>query len=125
MLQRLLAGDDLRARTARPLAWWRAHPRLDLAQVVGRERARQVDVVVEAVLDGRTDGELGVREDLLDRLGHQVRGGVAHPRQLVGRAGLGFDRDVHLRHFFGERCFGHGVLLWSISRIASSGCRLA
>ena len=39
--------------------------------------------------------ELGVREELLHRLGHQVGGRVAHARQLVGPRVLQIDRDVH------------------------------
>ena len=75
-----------------------AHPRLDRSQVVGRERARQQQVVVEAVGDGRADPELGAREQVHDRLGQDVRRRVAHRvelaagavvQQLVGRAALG------------------------------------
>ena len=40
-----------------------AHLRLDLLEVGRRQRPRQVEVVVEAVADGRTDAELRVRED--------------------------------------------------------------
>ena len=66
----VLAGDDL------------AHALLDRLQVFGREVARQVEVVVEAVLDGRADGVLGLREHLHHGLRHDVRGRMAHLVQL-------------------------------------------
>ena len=55
-----------------------AHPRFDALEIVGRQRARQLEVVVEAVLDGRADPEPGPREQVQDRLRHDVRGRVAH-----------------------------------------------
>ena len=77
--ERLVGLDDL------------AHPRLDPAEVVVAERgsAREFEVVVEAVLDGRADRELGAREQLRDGLGHHVRRRVA---QHVP-AGVGVARD--------------------------------
>ena len=63
-----------------------AHLRLDLLEVGGRQRTRQVEVVVEAVLDGRTDAELRLREELQDGGSHHVRGAVPHGRQAVLRA---------------------------------------
>ena len=42
-----------------------------------------VEVVVEAVLDRRADAELGVREQVLHRLGQHVRGGVPQDRAAV------------------------------------------
>ena len=64
------------------------------------------EVVVEAVVDGRPDAELGAREQVQDRLGHDVRGRVAHRvelaagagvEQLVGRAALGrLEADLRL-----------------------------
>ena len=74
------------------------HPRLDRREVFGRQRAGQVEVVVEAVVDGRADAQLRAREELEHGLGHDVRGGVAHGvdrgvrarvEQLVGRAAFG------------------------------------
>ncbi len=55
-----------------------AHLGLDLLEVGGRQRPRQVEVVVEAVLDRRTDAELRVREELQDGRGHHVRRAVPH-----------------------------------------------
>ena len=76
----------------------RAHPLLDRGQVLGDERARQVEVVVEAVLDRRADAQLRAGEQVEHRLGHDVRGRVAHRvevvvgvgvEQLLGRALVG------------------------------------
>ncbi len=46
-----------------------------------------VELVVEAVLDRRADAELGLGEDVLHGLGHDVRRGVAQHHQAVGVAG--------------------------------------
>ena len=65
-----------------------AHPLFQLRQVFGRERVRDVEVVVEAVGDRRPDPELGVREQVLDGLGQHVCGRVpddAAPVVGVGR----------------------------------------
>ena len=43
----------------------------------GSEAAVVLEVVVEAVLDDRTDGHLGFGEEALDRLRHEVSGRVA------------------------------------------------
>ena len=64
--------------------------RLDGRQVVVGERrpARQLEVVVEAVLDRRPDRELGPGEQLGDGLGHDVGRGVAqHVATGVGVVG--------------------------------------
>ncbi len=71
-LERLVLGDDL------------AHPLLDRLEVFGRERAADLEVVVEAVLDRGTDAELRQREQVLDRLGHHVSGGVSKDVQRLG-----------------------------------------
>ena len=55
------------------------HLGFDLREVVGRDAVRQFDVVVEAVLDRRTGGELRFRPDLEDGRGQDVRGGMAQP----------------------------------------------
>ena len=60
-----------------------AHLRLDLLEVGGRQRPRQVEVVVEAVLDGRTDGELRVGEDVENGGSHHVRRAVTHRGEVV------------------------------------------
>ena len=60
-----------------------SHLRLDLLEVGRRQRPRQVEVVIEAVLDGRTDGELRVGEDVENGGRHHVRGAVTHRGEVV------------------------------------------
>ena len=78
----------------------RAHPLLDLLEIVGLERPRQVEVVVEAVGHGRAEAELGLREQLEHRTRHHVRGRVPQRVQRVGSViGLpGHLVRVGLRH---------------------------
>ena len=85
------------------------HPRFDLLQILGRQRAGQLEVVVEAVLDGRADAQLRAGEQVHDGLGHDVRGRVAHRveriagmgvEQLLGRPALGrLERELFLLYF--------------------------
>jgi hypothetical protein len=72
------------------------HPGLDAVEVLGYEGAgaavgarRELEVVVEAVLHRRADGERGAGEQLQHRLGHHVGGGVADRVQPT----LGRGRD--------------------------------
>ena len=84
---RLVAGDDL------------AHLGFDLLEIVGRERLVAREVVVEAVFDGRTDGDLRAGIERLHRLGHDMRRIVADQLQhLVRLAGDDLDRRVVLDH---------------------------
>jgi hypothetical protein len=53
-----------------------AHLRLDLLEVLGDQLPRQVEVVVKAVGDGRSEPELCVGDQLEDGAGHDVRGRV-------------------------------------------------
>ena len=76
------------------------------AQILGGERLRLGEVVVEAVLDGRTDGHLHVGEQALHRLRHHVRGGVAHGVE-GGRLAVELARQPEVSILFGV---GHGVL---------------
>ena len=67
-----------------------AHARLDALEVlVGEVRAAgQLEVVVEAVLHRRADGELGAGPELEDGLGHDVRRRVPqHVAALFGVVG--------------------------------------
>jgi hypothetical protein len=50
-----------------------AHALLDLLQVFRGERAGQVEIVVEAILDGRPDGNLCLGELFQYGLRHHVR----------------------------------------------------
>ena len=79
------------------------HPGFDGREVVRRQVPGQQDVVVEAVADGRPDAELRAREEVHDRLGHDVGGRVAHRaefvlgagiQQLLGRPALGRLEDL-------------------------------
>ncbi len=70
-LERLVLGDDL------------AHPRLDRLEVLGGERPSDVEVVVEAVLDGRTDGEGRPLEEVEHGLRHHMRSGVTDDMPTV------------------------------------------
>ena len=60
------------------------HALFDGGQVLGRERTLVAEVVVEAVFDHRADGDLRIREQLLDGVGQQVGGGVADDFQPLG-----------------------------------------
>ena len=81
---RLVLGDP--AALDRHVALHRAaHPPLDAREVLGRQRTRQLEVVVEAVLDRRPDRVLALREHLDHGLGEDVRGGVAHAEEALLR----------------------------------------
>ena len=79
-LKGMLLGDDLR------------HARLDRLEVVGGEGAADLKVVVEAVFDRGADSELRRREEVLDRLGHDVGRRVAEDVERLG-ALVGDDLD--------------------------------
>ena len=51
---------------------------LDGLYVLGGEGAGHLEVVVEAVICGRANAKLGLREQLEDGVRHHVGGGVAH-----------------------------------------------
>jgi hypothetical protein len=59
------------------------HPGFDGGQIVEAERLSAGEVVVETVLDGRTDRHLRAGEQLLHRLGHDVAGVVAQGLQRL------------------------------------------
>lgn len=61
------------------------HPLLDRPEVFGLERSRQLEVVVEAVRDRWPDSELRAREEVENRLGHDVRCRMAHGVERVAR----------------------------------------
>ena len=60
-----VAGDDL------------AHLFLDRVEILGRERLVAEEIVIEAVLDHRSDGDLRARPQRLHCFGEHVRGIVA------------------------------------------------
>ena len=82
-LEGLVGGDVL------------AHLRLDALEVVlGQLHALgELEVVVEAVLDRRADGDLHPRIELQDRGGQHVGGVVADQPEGVGRVAAGHDLD--------------------------------
>src|SRR5581483_7138927 len=59
------------------------HSPLDLGEIVGGELARDGEVVVEAVLDRRADGDLRARDHVDDGLRHHVRRRMPHTLQVV------------------------------------------
>ena len=80
------------------------HARLDRLEVAGCQRAGQLEVVVEAVGDRGPDPELGTRDEIEDRLGHDVGRRVAHRVQLVVGAGV--------QQLFGRASLGRLELLF-------------
>ena len=79
---RLVAVDDLASSCA-----------LDLGEIVGRERLVAHEVVIEAVLDRRAEGDLGAGIELLHRLGQHMGAVVAQQLQRV-RVRAGDDLDL-------------------------------
>ncbi len=75
-LERQICGDLL------------AHLALDRLEVGGGQGAGQIEIVVEAVPDGRTNPQLCSREELHDGRGHKVGGRVPHGVEPVVRAGV-------------------------------------
>ena len=65
-----------------------SHLLLDRLQVGRGQRARQVEVVVEAVLDGRTDPQPCVGKQFEHGRRHDVRRRMAHRIQVVMGAGV-------------------------------------
>ncbi len=59
------------------------HALLDGLQVIRGERGLHIEIVVESVLDDRSDAELGVRTNLLDGLSHHMGRGVTHDGQTI------------------------------------------
>ena len=67
--KRFVAGDDL------------THALLDRREILGRERLGTIEVVVEAVLDDRSNGDLRSRPKRLYRLGEHMRRIVTDQRE--------------------------------------------
>ena len=63
------------------------HLLLDLFEVLGRERSGAVEIVIEAVVDGRADAELGFGIQFQHGRGQQVGGGVAVDLERLGILG--------------------------------------
>ncbi len=69
------------------------HLGLDGLDVLRRERALEGEVVVEPILDHRTDGDLGLRIELLDGVRHQVGRRVTNDLEPL-RVALGQQPDL-------------------------------
>ncbi len=67
--ERVVRGDDL------------PHFRLYLGEIIGRKAFIAEEVVIEAVLDHWTDGDLSTRIQCLHRFGHHMGGVVANEFQ--------------------------------------------
>ncbi len=89
------------------------HLRFDLREIVGRERCLAREVVIEAVLDGRPDGDLRARIKLLHRHRENMRAVVADQFERFGilarddaHLGVAFERPEDVPdlavHFDGE-----------------------
>ncbi len=84
-----IVDRDLLAHERLALLHQLAHARLDALEVVASERFLDVEVVVEPILDRRSDGPLGAGKQLGDGLGHDVRGRVT--KDESSRIGVGVD----------------------------------
>ena len=92
-LERERGLDDLR------------HLGLDLFEILGGKRGGNVKVVVKTVVNRRTDGELRLREEMLHRLGQNVRGGVPEGALAVlilkgedFERAVGLEREAQIAH---------------------------
>ena len=90
-LERIIGEDFLRfgARDLLPLEGKllggdALHLLLEVGEVVGRERLRDLEVVVEAVVDRRAEADLGVGAKAPDRGREHMRRRVAQHRQRGG-----------------------------------------
>ena len=77
----LIAGDDL-ALERLGLGNDGGHLLLDPLEILRRDPVREIDVVVEAVVDRGSGSELGLGPDAEDRRGEDVRRGVAEGFQF-------------------------------------------
>ena len=82
-LDRLLARGVDALEGMRPARQDRAHLVLDAREIALAGRLGELEVVVEAVVDGRPDRDLGAGPEVLHGLGQHVRGGVAQHRQRL------------------------------------------
>ena len=97
-----LVGRDLLALPGAPLGELALHLGLDRLEVGVVDRRREVEVVVEAVLDRRPDRDLDARMQPAHRLGEQVGGRVTEHGERVGILRVARRQDLELRAV-GER----------------------
>ena len=91
-----LVGRDLLALPRAALGELALHLGLDRLEVGVVDRGREVEVVVEAVLDRRADRDLHARVETAHRLGEQVRGRVAEDGERVGILRVARRQDLQL-----------------------------
>ena len=67
-----------------------AHEGFEVGKIVRRERSREQEVVIEAIVRGRPDAKLRIREHVQHGRGQYVRGRVPHAVERVvhGRESL-------------------------------------
>src|SRR6266478_1036907 len=94
----LLAGQ-LRAHERLVRFGQLPHSGFDPLEILGRERRGLGEVVVEAVLDGRPDGDLDLGEELLHRLRHEMSGGVTEGGQRL-RGAVRIPGELEMPVFF-------------------------
>jgi hypothetical protein len=86
-LLRLLPGQPTAGERLVAL-YARGHLFFDGVEILGGEGPLEIEIVIEAVLDVRADGHLGLREETLYGLGHDVGSRVAEDREPFGRIGV-------------------------------------
>ena len=92
-----LVGRDLLALPRAPLGELALHLGLDRLEIGVVDRRRELEVVVEAVVDRRPDRDLDARMKPAHRLGEQVGGGVAQHGERVGILRVARRQDLELR----------------------------
>src|SRR5215472_11514031 len=70
-----------------------AHALFYFFEVVGSKRPWKLHIIVEAVLDGRSYAEPGLRENLADSSGHDVRSRMAQAVEAVVSLGREISRS--------------------------------
>lgn len=94
------------------------HPLLDPGQVLGVERLGDLEVVVEPVLDRRSDAQFRLRKQVLDGLGQDVRGRMPQNGQALGVLGTNRldhitrrDAVIQVAQFAVHACNQHGAVI--------------
>ena len=91
-----LVAADLASLPRAPLGELAVDLLLDPGEIVFHDRLGELEVVVEAVLDRRADGDLDAGVEAADGLGEQVRARVAQHRQRVRIARVARGQDLDL-----------------------------
>ena len=97
-----------------------AHLLLDRLEILGRERLVAEEVVVEAVLDHRADGDLGARPQRLHGFGQHMRGVVADQLERA-RILAAEELDFRIRSMGSERSATAPSSAMATVRLASEG----